>query len=435
MLKNTFCSSPWFHLRLTYDGQYEECRWFKNSARGPSVATESVMEFYNSNRMQQLRTDLLNGKTPAGCETCYYEDSFDKLNGRKRQLLKSGIRVEDFERSLRSSLHYDYFKYSLENNGQSIYSPTDLQIDLGNTCNSSCIMCHPSASSRLAQDYKKLNQIEPELFNRPQDFSPWTRDPATVDRLFKQLGNIKDIKYIHLLGGETLYDPAFYQLCEELVKSGQAENIIVGTTTNGTIYDSRIEKLIPAFKEFHLGISIESVTALNDYIRWPGRIDSILSNIDKFLELRKNSKLYISLRITPNVFSVSELDQLFEYMIEHNVIAESCNILYNPKHLRIELLPDDIRQQTIEKFESIIKRYQLSRTDHVNIRKLDIIPDVIANVILDYYQFLTTYTVPEDADDSRRQLVKFIKAFEQLRSNSILDYLPNYEKFLRNYGY
>jgi len=435
MLKDSFCSSPWFHLRLSYDGGFEECRWYKTKTHDVNLADTSIMEFYNSDRMKSLRQDLLAGKKPSGCATCYYEDSFGKLNGRTRQLLKSGIQANNFALTARSSPHYERFVYSYQNQGHSNYYPTDLQIDLGNTCNSACIMCDPVASSQLHTEYKKLHKLNSVQFANPVAYQSWTRNPATVDRFVKELITIPDLKYIHFLGGETLYDPAFYTICERLIETGLAKNIIVGTTTNGTVYDARVERLITEFKEFHLGISIETVTPLNDYIRYPGKIDNILGNIDRFLALRDNSQLYVSLRITPNIFTVNEIDQMFEYMIEKRVIAESCNILFEPAVLRIELLPNDIRQEIVAKLDQLIATYDLRKTQQVNIRRSDIIPDVIANVVLDYYQFLTTYSTPSDVDALRTQLVGFLKTFETNRQNSILDYAPRYEQFLRHYGY
>ena len=435
-MHNTFCSSPWFHLRLTYNGDFGECRWFVNQGvKFVNVANTSIMEFYNHNRMRELRTELLNGNRPSGCVDCYYQDQFKKLNGRTRQLLKSGIRVDNFTLTARSSPHYPLFLHSQINNGQSDYHPVDLQIDLGNVCNSACIMCEPIASSRLHNDFKKLHKITPTLFKDPAQYSSWTHDPVIVNRVVDEIVALPNLKYIHFLGGETLYDETFYTICEKLISSGKAKNIIIGTTTNGTIYDQRVENLIKEFQEFHLGISIESVTHLNDYIRYPGKINVIRDNIDKFLALRDNSTVYVSLRITPNVFTVSEIDLMFEYMIEKNVTAESCNILSNPESLRMELLPENIRQDIINKLDILIKKYNFQKTDHPNVRRADIIPAVIANLILEYYQFVSTYTVPDNVEELRKQLVDFIKAFESIRHNSILDYVPNYEKFLRSYGY
>lgn len=436
MFEKSFCSSPWFHTRLTYDGTFQECRWFKKQDLAPvNVAATSLLEFYNSERMRSLRQDLLSGAEPAGCETCHYEDSFGKLSGRTRQLLKSGIQQDDFELTIKSSPHYGNFLYSWQNRGISNYWPTDLQIDLGNLCNSACIMCKPEASSRLHQEYTKLNKINSELFLQPLPFKSWTQDPEILESFISELVQIPGIKYIHFLGGETLFDPAFYTICERLIAAGRAKDIIVGTTTNATIYDERVENLIREFKEFHLGISIESVTELNDYIRYPGKITEILPNIDRYLKLRESSSLYVSLRITPNIFTASELDKLFVYMIERNVIAESCNILFKPEYLRMELMPDDIRQQTIGHIEHIISMYGLEKTGTLNIRRNDKINAVIADSVLDYYQFLKSYTVPDNAEELRAKLVSFIKTFETSRGNNILKHLPNYETFLRRYGY
>lgn len=437
MFSKSFCSSPWFHLRLTYNGDFNECRWYKeNTTVAPmNISTTSIMEFYNSDRMRQLRSDLLNGQSPTGCTTCYYEDTFNKLNGRTRQLLKSAIKINDFDRTTRSSPHYQRFLHSQENHGHSNYQPVDLQIDLGNICNSACIMCDPVASSQLHNDYKKLHKLNSTLFKNPAEYQSWTQDPDTLDRVIAEIIAIPNLKYIHFLGGETLYNQAFYVICDRLIEANVAKDIIVGTTTNGTIYSKHLEHIIPQFKEFHLGISIESVTKLNDYVRYPGKIDSILPIINQFLTLRNTMKLYISLRITPNIFTISEIDQIFEYMIGHKVIAESCNILFEPACLRVELMPTGIREQIIKKLDQLIVKYNVNKTYNINVRCPSIIDEVIANTIIEYHTFLSTYIAPTDIEFQRKQLVIFLKSFESIRDNSIVDYAPEYEQFLKNYGY
>jgi MoaA/NifB/PqqE/SkfB family radical SAM enzyme len=435
MLKDSFCSSPWFHLRITHNGDFESCRWSKTINGDSNISSTTVMQYYNSTSMKQLRNNMLDGNAVEGCANCYYEEKFDKLSGRRRQLLKSAIDVNNFAYTTRSSPHYDKFLYSSVNDGLANHYPTDLQIDLGNICNSACIMCGPSSSSLLTQDYKKLFKINPVQFSDPTPYNSWTRDPVILDRVVNEIASIPNLRYIHFLGGETLYDPAFYTICERLITAGVAKNIIVGTTTNGTLYDERIEYLIKQFKEFHLGISIESVTSLNDYIRYPGKIDSIKNNIERFLELRNDSKLYISLRITPNVFTISEIDLVFEYMIKNNVIAESCNILHSPRWLRIELLPEDIKLDTIAKLQNLIDRYGLEKHNTTNIRRSDLIPSVIADTVIDYYTLLQNYNPLPDAAELGTQLVSFLKGFETLRKNTILDYAPRYTDFLRHNGY
>ena len=122
-------------------------------------------------------------------------------------------------------------------------------------------------------------------------------------------------------------------------------------------------------------------------------------------------------------------------MIENKIIAESCNILFEPECLRMELLPENIRQDMIEKIKKLVDYYQLSKEHMVNIRVPNMIDQVTANTILDYYEFLRTYTPPDNIEESRHNLVSFIKTFEMSRNNSILDYLPEYAEFLKSYGY
>lgn len=435
-MKNSFCSSPWFHLKKDYNGTYDTCRWASRTLGARNIAGDSIMQFYNSDEMKNLRTTLLKGESPDACGECYYQDQHHKLSGRVCQLLKSGIQPTDFEFSMLASPHYKHFEYSFHNDGNADYCPTDLQINLGSVCNSACIMCGPEASSKLALDYSKLTNINPELFPYTQLPADWTRDQDRVNRFTDEISKIPGIKYIHFLGGETLYNQSFYQICDAIIQSGASHDMIVGTTTNCTVYDERLESLITNFKEFHLGISIDAVSNLNDYIRWPSQIDQVKHHINKFVELRSRFPgLVLSARITPNIFTMYELDTLIEYLFDKEIIAESCNILTEPECLRIELLPDDIRGEIIEKLQRVVDQRKLVRSEIYNVRHQDLINAAISNTVIEYLDFMKNYKTPGDADKHRYDLVNFLKAFETLRKNSIIDYAPRYTELLRSYGY
>ena len=334
--------------------------------------------------MREFRVEFLDGKKPECCKSCYYQEDFNKLNGRHKQLLKSAITIKDFNLSTRTSPHYGYFLHSLENQGLSPYQPVDLQIDLGNLCNSGCIMCHPVASSKLERDYEKLNAVDAELFPKLDRYQSWTKDPVAMENFINSIKQIKNLGYIHLLGGETLFDPAFYAICDALIAARLSHKIILGTTTNGTIYNDKIERYSKMFKEFHLGISIETISTLNDYIRYPSEISVVIKNIMKFKKLRdENKRLFVSLRITPNVFTMYEMDQLLRFMWEHDLPAESCNILTDPKHLRIELMPDDIRKETITKIKDLIEELDLKKNQILNARHRDNIKLSIADLCIE----------------------------------------------------
>ena len=440
-LNDNFCSSPWFHFRITPAGYYIPCRWISEWRPGDGVSDynisdTSISEFMNSPTMCAFRQQQLSGKASPECQGCYYEDQHNKVSGRKKQLLKSAISVDNFTKTFCSSPHWDDFEYSYNNQGKTTHHPVDIQIDLGNTCNSSCIMCNPTYSSRLVREYEQLIQLEPSVFQSYNQFKNWADDESLVDKFVDDLLEIKGIKYLHFLGGETLYLKGFYKICNALIAAGVSRNIIAGITTNGTIYSDELADIISNFKQFHLGISVESLDSLNDYIRYPSNISIVKQNLDRFLALRNSTGVQISLRITPSIYSVYRLDQIFEYMVANKVVAESCNILSDPTCLRIELLPDNLRQEVISKLDQIITKYNLVPNEViVNRRREDLINPVISNLIYEYKALLEAIRPPKNCDQERANLVKFTKAFEQLHKNCILDHLPEYEEFLRSYGY
>jgi len=387
--------------------------------------------------MRDLRKSMLQGQAVKACQSCYYEDSMNKVSGRQKQLLKSAITVVNFDKTFCSTPHWDLFAHSAENQGHTDYLPVDLQIDLGNTCNSSCIMCVPKYSSRLAVDYIKLHQLNPDLFENPNTGKNWSDDQNLINKFVDELAQLPNIKYIHFLGGETLYLKSFYDICERLIDLGISKNIIIGTTTNGTIYSQQLENIISSFKEVHLGVSVESMHSLNDYIRWPSEISQIKTNLDTFLDLRNRTNLQMSLRITPNILSIFHIDTIFRYMLDNRIIAESCNILQDPSCLRIELLPGELILHALGKINQVIIDYELEAPDGIilNRRSPEFIDPVIRAVIFEYKHLLENMPGPDHAEDERKDLIRFLGSFEKLRKNNILDYLPEYENFLRSYGY
>ena len=438
MLKDSFCSSPWFHIRIDPAGRYMPCRW--SSSRTTSdhtVANTTLSGYLNSETMIGLRQDMLAGKQPDICSACYYEDSNNKLSGRKRQLLKSAINVDNFEKTLCASPHFEIFNHAQNNQGLTTTRPVDLQIDLGNTCNSACIMCSPTYSSKLSSEYASLTKLEPKLFEIYPKFRNWTDNAELVDKFVSEISQIPNIKYIHFLGGETLYLKSFYDICDRLIELDLAKNISIGTTTNCTVYTPKLVNIIKQFKQVHLGLSVESIHTVNDYIRWPSNINEVTSHIDKFLQLRKDHNLHLSLRITPSILSIYHLDTIFELMMDNQITAESCNILHEPSCLRIELLPKQLLATCLDKINTVIQKYQLSQDSRmiINRRRKDLVDQVNAQVIFEYKNLLENIVAPENLGQERYNLVKYLKAFEQVHNNTILTYLPEYEEFLRSYGY
>ena len=426
--EKNFCPSPWFHMGIDQSGKYMPCRWgIKIKDNSEPLIDEVDIDQYFQTNLANIRKEMLNGNSPAMCQDCNKMDKHGKVSGRLQQRLKVGILQENFEKSLCSSQWFKIFKESVADGTISLL-PVDWQIDLGNFCNSGCIFCSPASSSSLASEWKKIGLIK----NTPTN--SWCTNSDLLHKFLQTIRNSKNLRYLHFIGGETLITPAFKRILKELIKANHT-SVVIGFTTNLTVWDAEVIELLSKFKSVHAGLSIETLTSLNDYVRWPSKIGQVRELLDKWIHVSKNLGWLAQIRTTPTIFTVSFLDDIFEYAWENNLPVESCNFLDNPEYLRPSLLPQPFRQVAIEKLKKWIKKHdQNINTSNkiVNNRH----PDTVKSYLIQDANSYITYLENEDYETDRLpDLVNYLKLIERNRNNSILDYVPEYEELLRPAGY
>jgi hypothetical protein len=416
-------------MRITSSGDYEFCRW-KNSSAGPGPAAnifDTDPLDYFKHHMAKIRQHLLDGKDLSYCKNCRQMEQHQKISGRQKQLLKTGIVTEHFVSSAKSSTFYDQFAYSAETQGHTTLQPVDWQIDLGNYCNGACIFCNPLDSSKLATEYYKLkliNQMPPRN---------WTDDPIAVDRFVCCLEQTPNLAYLHFIGGETLITPAFKVILSRLAASGIAKKISIGFTTNLMTWDPEINELLIQFKEVNLGLSVECLDSVNDYARWPSKINTVEHLLNQWVSLGQQHKWLISIRTTPTLLSIPHLLTIYQYAWHHNVGIESCNFLTDPAVLRMSVLPQTVRLQFAQEIETWVNQQPLDLgLPIVNTRDPNLVRHSILHDAISYVNYLRN---AKDETHLLPKLVEFLKIREASRNNRILDYLPEYEQFLRTAGY
>lgn len=418
-LKNTFCPSPWLHMRITNTGKYDYCRWADDCGTD-SIHTVDPKTYFQKN-MQPLRTALVSGNTLPGCHTCYNMDRHDKISGRQKQLLKVGVRLEHFEKTLASSPWAQTFVD--ENFDQ---WPQDWQIDLGNYCNSACVFCTPEYSSKLATEWKKIGFID----SLPA--ANWSSDPALTQKLIDTLKQSPHIQYLHFIGGETLITPAFKTILEALIQAGINRSATIGFTTNLTVWRQDIVELLTQFQGLNLGMSIETFDTVNDYVRWPATIATVTENIDRWYEVAQQHSWLLQFRTTPTCLTVGKLIQIYKYALDKNIIVESCNFLYEPAVLKPSLLPMSYRKPIVDNMRAWIDSNAVESKTIVNIRNPNTVRAQLVQDLNSYVNYLEN-----EPDESHKlpNLIQYIKRIEANRGNCILDYLPEYEELFRSAGY
>jgi sulfatase maturation enzyme AslB (radical SAM superfamily) len=383
---------------------------------------------YFQDNMAKLRTELLQGHVPDMCSDCHVMEAHSKPSGRQRQLLKVGVLGEHFEKSLASSPMRAAFDHSNKNQGVTNRTVTDWQIDLGNYCNGACVFCGPESSSSLATEFKKIGLID-------QTPPPsWCDDPELLDQFVMDLTSSPDLQYLHFLGGETVITPGFKKILSALVNADLAKKITIGFTTNLTVWSDTVVELLTQFQQVNLGMSVETLTAVNDYVRYPSEQARTRQLLDQWRDLAKRHAWLTQLRITPTCLTMHDLTTVYDYAWQHNISVESCSFFDRPEFFRISVLPAQQRQIAIHRLQQWIKSHVANPRAHqiINTRDLNLAQQQIAQDAESYLHYLQSAP-----DESHRlpDLVAYLKRLEASRGNSILTYLPQYEDLLRSAGY
>jgi hypothetical protein len=429
--EKTFCSSPWLHMRITNSGTYEPCRWMVKDGSTRVNFTRNIKnvspQTYFQRHMSEFRTELLQGNKPVICNDCHVMEQHGKPSGRQRQLLKVGVQDKYFEKSLAGSPLRSAFDYSNNNQGNTNRTVTDWQIDLGNYCNGACVFCNPESSSSLATEFKRIgliDQVPPPS---------WCDDPVLLDQFVTDLTSSPNLQYLHFLGGETVITPGFKKILSALVNTGLAKNISIGFTTNLTVWSDSVVELLTQFQQVHLGMSVETLTPVNDYVRYPSQQSQTQELLDRWTALGHKQGWLMQLRITPTCLTVHELATVYDYAWQHGTAVESCNFIDSPEFFRIGVLPKHQRESATKNLRSWIVAHPVADSDQiVNTRDPNRSHEQIVQDATSYLNYLESA-----ADESSRlpDLVAYLKRLEASRGNSILTYLPQYEDLFRSAGY
>lgn len=417
-------------MRINNSGTYEYCRW---QVHDPSrinfdrnIQSQSPLNYFQ-NTMSETRSQLLAGEVPAGCRECHVMENNNKVSGRQRQLLKTGIRDPYFEKTLISSPYRADFDYSNVNQGHTTRTVTDWQIDLGNFCNGGCVFCNPESSSRLAAEFKKLKLIDQVPPNS------WCDNPTLLDKFVQDLMNSKDLKYLHFIGGETLITPAFKTILESLTQHPQLKDITIGLTTNLNVWPQDVVDLLSQFDNVNLGMSVETLTPVNDYVRWPNTQKRTQELLNQWIDLAQQRQWLTQLRVTPTCLTIHDLISVYDYAWNHGIAIESCNFLYNPSFLRIDVLPQQFKLQAKQKIQQWLDDHPIDHTEQiVNTRDPNLYRAQVWQDLSSYVNYLDS---SPDESAQLPDLVKYLKLLESNRGNSIIEYLPQYEQIFRSAGY
>ena len=283
-----------------------------------------------------------------------------------------------------------------------------------------------ASSSRLASEFNQIGLIDKlPVLN-------WTEDSSRIDMLIDLLCKTSGLAYLHFLGGETLITPGFKKILRALIKHDFRHNIVLGFTTNLTVWDPEINHMLCEFKQVNLGMSIDSMSRVNNYVRYPSDIQSVINTMNRWIDLSRAQNWIPTIRTTPTALTAGELLDIYTFALTNQVGIESCNFLDEPQILRMSVLPLKIRRQISDQIKHWVQHQEVAAATVINIRDPNQVTQSILQDAVSYINYL------ENAPDETHQLpamIQYLKKLDQSRGNCVLDYLPEYEELFRSAGY
>ena len=230
-------------------------------------------------------------------------------------------------------------------------------------------MCSPHDSSGWIKDWSAIHpQIQNETLKENtmwQDkgsingssYNWHKNNPVFWEQFYEQIPNMQQI---YFAGGESLIIEEHYEILEECIRQGHAANLELRYNSNGVEWRDDLFDLWKEFKLVRFHYSVDSIHAMNDYIRYPSewkRTEEVFHILDK--ETGNNVEVTIACAV--QALNVYYLPDFIKWKLEQNFNkinmwpfgagGVNYHFVYHPAHLNVKVLPAWFKAECRRKYE------------------------------------------------------------------------------------
>ena len=385
-VSKSFCVLPWIHLNTWPNGNVYPCCLTDWREEVGNLKDNTFEEIWNNDSMKSIRKDMLSGDKHNSCRKCYQQEE----NGLDSTRTSSNRWFEKHIPTLTDNTsedgHNDDFKL--------LY----WDFRFSNLCNMKCRMCGSFLSSKWYEDEVKLygGSPLPKAIININDYSK-----KDINLYLDEF--VRSVEEIYFAGGEPLLMEEHYYILQKLVEVGNTNLRLRYNTNLGYLkfkqYDN-LELWKPFIEQDYGNVTIfASIDGYGDsaeYSRKGTKWNVIEDNIKKCLDA--NINFHVS--CTTNIFNVLQIPDFIEHMkslgVPHFNIHLN-NVLTNPHHYHINILPDSLKQE-------VKKRY---------IRHLKSLDDENANELRPKYESIFNF-LDEPLAQTQDQVEKALKYTTEL---------------------
>lgn len=313
-MSKVFCDKPFNHNYVHPNGKMRLCCTTiqdlptDNNYNLFDANKHSIDDYWNSNRMREIRRKMIAGEKIRDCERCYRQE-------------------EQGAESLRSTEGMDEFIIDTLPDGTYQKSATTMQIQLGNICNLKCKMCSQMYSHMHGMETKEIGEQDPEWLHwvkeQGANVNNWTNELGIKQEWYrsketklKMFGHIsRNITQLVVIGGEPTLIPEFYELFEYCDQQGTLKDKNVTIVTNLTNTNTKLTKWLPKLKKWQIWASVDGVGERTEYIRYPSKWNAILNSLEFYRNiLNENGNITLSPAV--QLLNIDQLDDIVKWWLD-----------------------------------------------------------------------------------------------------------------------
>ncbi len=285
--RNLICHAPFKSLTFFLGGKVMAC-WHNKQYLIGEFPENSIQEIWFGEKLKKLREHLLNNNLTLGCFEC-------KKN------------IENGLYSSSGAWRYDYLPDTT-----SPY-PVSMDFQTCNHCNNECIMCIGEYSSTIRKCREKKSEYP----------NPYKND--FVEQLIPFIPHLKEASFS---GGEVFLCEEYFEIWEKFIQLNP--QITVSVTTNGTILNERVKKILEALR-FNINLSIDAIDkTVFEKIRKNSVLEQVLSSLDYFENYVKSKKTELTVRVNVMKQNYEQVPELITFLNNRNVKIHFNQVIFPP---------------------------------------------------------------------------------------------------------
>jgi len=378
----TFCILPWVHLSTRPDGQMRVCCTANASAVGPTndklnggnigvlkdeegrpnnLNVSDFLSSWNSSYMKNVRRQMLNGEEPPSCTKCYKEERAGHKSKREWETKYWSERVD-----------LDQLVADTAEDGSIPPKLSYIDLRFGTKCQLACIMCSPHDSSGWIKEWKA---IHPTIENKNvREVWQWDNkgsvngssynwhknNPVFWEQFYEQIPHMKQV---YFAGGESLIIEEHYEILEEIIRQGRANDMEIRYNSNGVEWRDDLFDLWKEFKIVRFHYSVDDIGARNEYIRYPSKW-ARTEEVFRILDEQTSDNVEVTVACAVNALNVYYLPDFLKWKLTQNfkkinmwpLSAGGLNyhFVYWPPYLNVKSLPQWFKDECERKYEEFI---------------------------------------------------------------------------------